>query len=62
MTMHTTKRIPETMFRRTPDVIAQLANDRARLVEALRDAMHQVKSAKTCRAIQDLLVSIGEIK
>ena len=39
-----------------------MANDRAKLVEALRNAMHQVAKAEDCRAIQNLLVEIGEIK
>ena len=42
--------------------VVRRANAYPRLVEALREAMHQVTKAEDCRAIQDLLVSIGEIK
>jgi hypothetical protein len=40
----------------------EMANDRAKLIEALRKAMHQVAHADDCRAIQALLVEIGEAK
>lgn len=38
------------------------ANAYPKLIEALREAMHGVKSAEQCRAIQALLVELGEIK
>lgn len=46
-----------------PDDAAYLvftANAYPKLIEALRTAMHQVVKAEDCRAIQNLLVEMGE--
>jgi len=41
----TATRKPSTPLRRVPDVIEQLTNDRARLVDALRDAREGMRRA-----------------
>ena len=52
----------ETKIKPATPLLVHTANAYPKLVEALRNAMHQVAKPEDCRAIQDLLVEIGEIR
>jgi hypothetical protein len=54
--------LADTDYEHVAKEITSALNDRKRMVEALREAMHQVSDAGACRAIQNLLVDLGEIR